>query len=424
MNLLSPYVARMGTSVSSTCVNFSSRVAHNYRNQQYPAIIIPLVGADDVVSSRRFSTSNESKKGKKGKTDEDATAATQLSYFERKAALKQQRIQYFQQKLQRTVRLKHRRDGAPKDVLKNEFKSWWDMRRINEERMERKARQAGMEWKIQVATIVERLPIVLPDKMVFETEYENLQAYLKSHSGKDYPVEFTGTGGSNRPVALTDEELIGRWRSVIIVVGRPLNEPRSRVPLHACSPSLTLSTMPFLLCLTALLPENYKPAPRETKADLDGSVDTLDRRLKERVYLMVGDSFPTTEVAPEGSDKEESLLEAALRGLGEHISTTGKSRQKRGDSMVSGSSKSNLPLDLYCPSQSPLAVKLDTFDTDKQASAGYFGTKTFFVKVQYDDGKIIGNTNIDFAWLDRSEIVERVTASFGEEEAKFYKYML
>jgi hypothetical protein len=182
--------------------------------------------------------------------------------------------------------------------------------------------------------------------------------------------------------------------------------------------------MLFLLLLTALLPENYKPAPRETKADLDGTVSTLDRRLKERVYLMIGDSFPTTEIAPEVSDKEESLLEAALRGLGEHISTTGKSKQKKGDNKVSDSTKPKLPLDLYCPSQAPLAVKLDTFDADQQTSTGYFGTKTFFVKVQYDDGKILSNTSIDFAWLDRSEIVERVKASFGEEEAKFFKYML
>jgi hypothetical protein len=180
----------------------------------------------------------------------------------------------------------------------------------------------------------------------------------------------------------------------------------------------------FHLLLIALLPENYKPAPRETKADLDGTVNTLDRKLKGRVYLMIGDSFPTTEVAPEGSDDEESLLEAALRGLGEHISTTGKkSKQTKGEGKDSGDSQNKLPLDLYCPSQAPLAVKLDTFDPDQQTSTGFFGIKTFFVKVQYDDGKI-SNKNIDFAWLDRSEIVERVKASFGEEEAKFYQYIL
>ncbi|KAL3902582.1 MAG: hypothetical protein SGILL_010778, partial [Bacillariaceae sp.] len=195
-------------------------------------------------------------------------------------------------------------------------------------------------------------------------------AYIASNSGKEYPVEFTGTAGADRPVALTDEELID------------------------------------------LLPENFKPAPRETKADADGTLDTLDRRLKDRVYLMVGESFPTTEVAVDG---EESLLEAALRGLGDQISAKG-SKKKTDDT------SSNLPLDLYCPSQAPLAVKLDVYEADEQKASGLFGTKTFFVKVQYDDGTIKGN--VDYAWLDRAEIVDRMQGAAGEEEAKFYRYML
>jgi hypothetical protein len=153
--------------------------------------------------SRNFAA-KASKKG--GKTEEDAAS---VSYFERKAALKEQRVQNYQHKLERAVQLKHRRDNAPRDVLKNEFRSWWDGRKAYEEIMERKARQAGMEWKIQVATIVERLPVVLPDKMDFEVEFETLHAYLASNTGKEYPVEFTGTGGADRPVALTDEELMG-----------------------------------------------------------------------------------------------------------------------------------------------------------------------------------------------------------------------
>jgi hypothetical protein len=160
-------------------------------------------------SSRTYSSTTAMLKKSKKNDEDDAENAAKQSYFERKAALKQQRVQEYQYKLQRAVQLKHRRDDAPKDVLKNEFLSWWDGRRIQEEKMERKARQAGMEWKLQVATIVERLPVVLPDKKDYETEFEDLQAYLTSHKGKNYPVEFTGTSGADRPVALTDEELLG-----------------------------------------------------------------------------------------------------------------------------------------------------------------------------------------------------------------------
>lgn len=64
-----------------------------------------------------------------------------------------------------------------------------------------------------MAVIVERLPVVLPDKEDYERDYETLRAYIRSHSGKEYPKEFLGgaaSGSTNgRPVALTDEELIG-----------------------------------------------------------------------------------------------------------------------------------------------------------------------------------------------------------------------
>ena len=167
--------------------------------------------------------------------------------------------------------------------------------------------------------------------------------------------------------------------------------------------------------MVALLPENFKPAPRETKADEDGSVNTLDRRLKDRVYLFIGDSFPTTELKVSANEHDrygekcESLLEAALRGIREQTSRGG------------GKKKGELPLDLYCASETPLGVRLDVYDDEKQKSTGSFGTKTFFMKVQYDDGTLKGG---DVAWLDRSEIVDRFQSASKDDEAKFYRYLL
>lgn len=337
-------------------VDFSSRVTKSVENE----------------SKRSFATK---KKKKKGKNDDDGES---LSYFERKAVSKQLRVEAYKDKLERASRIKSRRDNAPKDAKKDEFLSWWADRRAYEEQMDRKARQAAMDWTIQVATVVERLPIVMPDKADFETEFEDLQAYLQAHRGKECPKEFLGTDGGGRDgggraEAYTDEELI------------------------------------------ALLPENFKPAPRETKADEDGTVNTLDRRLKDRVYLMVGNSFPTTEVKlstnedDEYDDACETLLEAALRGLKEQTSSD------------AGKKKGELPLDLYCASKAPLGVRLDVYDGEKQKSTGSYGTKTFFMKVQYDDGSLKGD---DIAWLDRSEIVDRFQSTSKDDEAKFYRYLL
>ena len=156
-------------------------------------------------SERNFNRSFATKK--KSSSDDQSS----VSYFERKAASKQARVESYKHKMERAIRIKSRRDNSPRDVKKDEFRSWWDGRRAYEEQMNRKARQAGMDWTLQVATIVERLPVVMPDKEPFEIEFEDLQAYLKAHSGKEYPKEFIGTDGGGRPDAYTDEELMGTY---------------------------------------------------------------------------------------------------------------------------------------------------------------------------------------------------------------------
>jgi hypothetical protein len=183
-----------------------------------------LLGADTYspCSSslwfRSMATSAPKSKKKKDKGESEETTEPSLSYFDRKASLKQQRAQDYRRQLERRIQQQRRRDHAPKNVLKEEFRSWWDTRVAFEEKMDRKARQAQLPWQIQVAAVVERLPVVIPDKMEFEREFEDLQAYLSSHRGKEYPKEFMGTvsSGSERPVALTDEELIGEYSSMVI----------------------------------------------------------------------------------------------------------------------------------------------------------------------------------------------------------------
>lgn len=299
--------------------------------------------------------------------------SSSLSYFERKATSKQLRVEAYKQKLERAIRFKFRRESSLKNVEKDKFRSWWDGRRAYEEQMNRKARQAGMDWTIQVATIVERLPVVLLDKEPFETEFDDLQAYLKAHRGKKCPKEFLDNDGSSRPEAYTDEELI------------------------------------------ALLPANFQPAPRETKADKDGSLHTLERRLTDRVYLMIDGSFPTTIVkwsmneGESNGDECEDLLLASLRGLREHVSRFSLKKKDR------------LSLGLYSPSRAPIGVKLDVYDEDQQKLSGSYGTKTFFVKIQYDDGKLDGD---GIVWLDRSEIIERFHADSKNDDAMFFRYLL
>lgn len=156
-----------------------------------------------------------------------------------------------------------------------------------------------------------------------------------------------------------------------------------------------------------MLPEGFTPAPRETEADKSGNVKTLDRRLKTRVYLAVKGSednskwtLPTVDV-----NDDETLLEATKRAVA----------NAAGDK-----------LELYCPSPCPMAVDMKVYSDEDQAKYGTFGTKTFFLRVQYDEGDVSeeDNDGSDYAWLDREEMTQRVREEQGEDASKLYHYML
>jgi large subunit ribosomal protein L46 len=157
----------------------------------------------------------------------------------------------------------------------------------------------------------------------------------------------------------------------------------------------------------ALLPEGYVPAPRETEADMTGNVRTLDRKLKTRVFLTVQEDgedaawkLPTVPLK-----KDEKLLDAAKRAIVDQA----------------GGAK----IELYCPSNTPVGVHLTVFPEEARTE-GFFGTKTFFMRLQYDEGNVSKKDMAvkDYAWLDRDEIVERVLASQGAGPSKFYRYVL
>jgi large subunit ribosomal protein L46 len=153
----------------------------------------------------------------------------------------------------------------------------------------------------------------------------------------------------------------------------------------------------------ALLPEGFKPAPRETEADATGDVKTRERKLKTRVYLAVQDatdgwSVPTTYV-----NESETLLDAAKRAVPEAVGTD---------------------LKIYCPSNCPMAVDMKVYDKEEQTE--YFGEKIFFFRVQWDDGDVVeaDMKAKDYGWLAREEMTERVKAEKGDIASKFYHYFM
>jgi large subunit ribosomal protein L46 len=172
-----------------------------------------------------------------------------------------------------------------------------------------------------------------------------------------------------------------------------------------------------ILCLylsEKYLPRGFTPAPRETEADHNGDVRTLDRRLKTRVYLTIKDSLST----PEGDKdmwqlptvqvlEDETLLDAAKRAVREKVGAA---------------------LEIYCPSNCPMAVETRVFKEEERCKhINTFGIKTFFMVVQYDDGKVTMEDLLgasDFAWLEKPEVVDRIREEQGERQSKLYQYLL
>ena len=72
-------------------------------------------------------------------------------------------------------------------------------------------------------------------------------------------------------------------------------------------------------------------------------------------------------------------------------------------------------------SNCPVAVDLHVLPDQN----GIFGTKIFFMKLQYLMGDIKLTTDAaKYGWLDRDELVKSAEIGEGENAGKFYRYML
>lgn len=140
--------------------------------------------------------------------------------------------------------------------------------------------------------------------------------------------------------------------------------------------------------------------PRETEADATGDISTMNRQLADRIFFAQKETrqslwgFPTCDVGD-----GETLQAAALR-LAEE--TLGKDCQ------------------VLALSNCPIAVELHVDKKD-----GTYGTKTFFMRLQYYKGDVQPVTNVaQYGWLSRTELSKKAKAKEGINAAKFFHYML
>lgn len=351
-------------------------------------------------NNNKANTNKKAKGGAKDAINEELI----IDYMKQKQLNKERRTELYNYKQDRKARLMTRRKTTETsqhmNSYKDEFNSFYIPYKVNHEYMERKAKQLNLNWFIKVAVLLERPNIVIADLYDWENNYELLRDYIWQYNHiKDYPI---GLNLGYRPEVTT-----------------------SSIP----DATTTSMMYPNDEMIKQMLPDHFKPALRTTDDDISGNIHTTNRKLKTNVYLMTQNTnnniweFPTVSLQDNGDN--ETLLDASKRTMKEYFNN-------------------NDNLEYWCPSNCPVSVHMDAFsENDKELYPNYYGTKTFYMKLQYDDGQVDNNTcnkilMNDYGWFDKEECLERIQQNqqqVNDDKQKdeisqkdctlsFYKYLL
>lgn len=142
---------------------------------------------------------------------------TSLKQYEaEKEASKDRRTELYNKKVERKEGLKTRQNPEKKNFLKKQFRQWFDNMASKQAYLDREARRQGKEWKINVAAMVERLPIITPDREQWESDYMQLQSELSRYDDIAYPKELGFEDPIDRKI-YTEEELLGTFIKIVLI---------------------------------------------------------------------------------------------------------------------------------------------------------------------------------------------------------------
>ena len=112
-------------------------------------------------------------------------------------------------KQERKQKLLNRRANSPKDVKRNAFHSWFDIKRKNELYWESECKKHDKQWKVKLGLMIERLPVITPDLEDWELEYYEMKAQFDRETSMVFPKEIVGFGDPMEEEILTREEIMG-----------------------------------------------------------------------------------------------------------------------------------------------------------------------------------------------------------------------
>jgi large subunit ribosomal protein L46 len=141
----------------------------------------------------------------------------------------------------------------------------------------------------------------------------------------------------------------------------------------------------------------YEPAPIITEADKTNNMRSLNRALRERLYLVIRRTptashyqFPQT-LTPSPEVSMRAYAELALRSA--------------------VPARSDDPLKTYFISNSPATHVAHVYGAEYQRSTGFYGVKVFFYRAQFLSGSLPEQPaalpgGADFAWARDEELAQ------------------
>ena len=236
--------------------------------------------------------------------------------------------------------------GFRKKILRKQYREVIQrMRKVNEEH-EVKAKALGLDWRIVCATVLHRYPTITPANEPWEEAQYNMEERM-AEKQREWLMDQLGD---------TDANFIG-------------DENPSYDEI--------LASMPF------------EPASRESQADIDGDMRSMERKQDKSSFLLVKrnrDShvwqFPQGKLNTEkdgdsGRKAAERIIDRAVGNVHRYFI-------------------SNAPIGHFCYAYPPQI----------QEQRGQYGAKVYFWRCQLIEGTVKLETRLykDYAWITREEI--------------------
>ncbi|CAK4083103.1 unnamed protein product [Aphanomyces euteiches] len=220
----------------------------------------------------------------------------------------------------------------------------------------------GKNYRIMFASILERLPLILPDLEPWEEDYLRMQHKIQLKEAQRLPKDFWFQEPGYVETEPEDAPFLPEWSE------------------------------------DELVGDGFQIAKRETEDDATNNRHSLNRALKQRVFLIVQDpvtlkwSLPTTE-----KGANETMKDAAFREL---VETIGEQ------------------VEAYPVGNAPMGYLTINHENDPSFDGKVHGTKIFYLKAQTFGNEGVVNLNkskaADYLWVTQSELAEYLEPAEAE----------